>query len=80
MKPVILFLVLAAAFWLRATDAPVAAALRETVREVVGQNQDARAVVQVFGLAAAGEQDNALLVFGRELLDSGRIMGQEMLT
>ena len=80
MKPVILLLVLAAAFWLRASNAPVATALRETVREVVGQREELQQVVQVFGRAAAGEAENALLVFGRDLLDSGRIIGEEMLT
>lgn len=79
-REVWLILLLAAAIALRASGSPTVTALRETVREVITRDADYVEAVAVVGRAAAGEQDNAVLVFGSKLLGAGKLLGEAMLT
>lgn len=76
----VLLLAVAAAFALRMSEAPVVEALRDTLQEVVARDMDYRQAVWVIGRAAAGEEGNAVLVFGRRLLSAGRTIGEQILT
>lgn len=76
----VLLLAVAAAFALRMSEATFVEALRDTLQEVVARDMDYRQAVRVIGRAAAGEEGNAVLVFGRRLLSAGRTIGERILT
>ena len=80
LRPWVCLALMAGALTLRTLNRSQVDALGAAVRETVWAGQDHRQAVAAAGRAVLGEQDNAILVFGRALLETGMKMGEAMLT